>query len=293
MILIIHNPVSGGTRAKQTFVLFSEFAKQSQLNYTAYQTKMSKDYAGIKSEFETIKPQMVISCGGDGTANDVVNALYLPEHNNSVPLLVLPAGSGNDFSTQLYGKKEAKELFNLVKDIKIRHVDLGICNQSLFLNGVGIGFDGAIAQNTSSNKKSILPTSLKYYIAILKQIFSYKEFDYYNALNKKSRKGFIVAIANGNSYGGGFKIAPKALLDDGLLDVVEIGEVSPMNRPFYIPKVEKGKHLNLSFVRHHQIQQIEIISTSKLKLPAHADGEFFEATQFKIEVLPAALPVMV
>jgi len=293
VILIIYNPVSGGKKAKQSFGLFQVYARFQQLTYVAYETAQSKDYKGITSAFDKAQPHLVISCGGDGTANDVVNALYRPEYVNEVPLLVLPAGSGNDFSTQLYGKKKPKDLFTMIQEHQVKKVDLGECNKSLFLNGIGIGFDGSIAQNTSSNKNRILPTTLKYYLAIFKNLFVFNEFDYHTSANRTNRKGFIVAISNGNCYGGGFKIAPNAKLDDGLLDVVEIGAVSKIKRPIYIPIVEKGKHLNLSFVTHHQTQHIEIKSGSLQQLQAHADGEHFEAHTFKIEVLLAALPVPV
>jgi diacylglycerol kinase (ATP) len=293
VILIIYNPVSGGKKAKRTLRLFQVYARLYNLNFKAYETIQSKDYKGIKLAFENIQPQLVISCGGDGTANDIVNALYKPEYKNEIPLLVLPAGSGNDFSTQLYGKIKATDLFEKCLNYTIKKVDLGLCNQNIFLNGIGIGFDGSIAQNTSSNKNRILPTTLKYYLAIFKNLFVFNEFDYHTSNDKANRKGFIVAISNGNSYGGGFKIAPKAKLDDGLLDVVEIGAVSKIKRPIYIPIVEKGKHLNLSFVTHHQTQQIEIKSGSHQKIQAHADGEHFEANTFNVEVLRAALPVPV
>ena len=293
MILFLINPLSGGKKAKRTFRQFLHFAQLNNLSFNAYETLQSKDYKGIKTVFDTCQPKLVVSCGGDGTANDVVNALYRPANKNQTPLLVLPAGSGNDFSTQLYGKKRPEELFSLCLKHTLRKVDLGLCNEHIFLNGIGIGFDGSIAQYTSSNSNRFLPTSFKYYLAIFKNIFFYNEFDYHTSENQATRKGFIVAISNGNSYGGGFKIAPKALLDDGLLEVVEIGAVAKFKRSFYIPKVEQGKHLNLSFVSHHQTQQIAIKATGVNKLQAHADGEHFEANDFKIEVLQGALPVPV
>ena len=95
---------------------------------------------------------------------------------------------------------------------------------------------------------------------------------------------FMINIANGKAYGGGFKVAPKASITDGLLDLNIVGEIASFKRLYYIPIIEKGKHLKLSFIKYHQTGKVEI--KASLSLPAHIDGEYFTDDRFMIECLP-------
>jgi diacylglycerol kinase family enzyme len=94
----------------------------------------------------------------------------------------------------------------------------------------------------------------------------------------------MINIANGKAYGGGFKVAPKANIEDGLLDLNIVGEIASFKRFYYIPVIEKGKHLDLSFIQYHHTKKVEINSANAL--PAHMDGEYFSSDHFIIECLP-------
>lgn len=290
MILIICNPHSGGKRAKKVLQLLVEFCRQQKLGYVVYLTQKPADHAGMQQIFNRHIYRMVVSCGGDGTAHDVLNALYAT--HNPTPLLVLPAGSGNDYSTQLYGKRTAVSLFSMLLQSKTGFTDVGKCNNLLFINGIGIGFDGDIAQKTASNTNRWLPTWFKYYTAILKNVLLYKE-KAYSINGNPPQKAFMIAAANGHCYGGGFKIAPGALLNDGLLNVVIIGKLAAFLRPFYIPNVQRGKHLGMNIVEHFTTEKVVIATAHNNPLPAHADGECFAAEKFTIQVLKAYLPVVI
>lgn len=291
MILIIGNPTSGGKRAYSIFEKLAAYLKKEKLPFSPYLTTKSKDYEGMRQAYNSCTPELVVSCGGDGTANDVINALYM--HLNTTPVLILPAGSGNDFSKQIYGAVSPEKLFHHCKSRHYRYADIGKCNDFYFLNGIGIGFDGSVARQTHSNANKWLPTTLKYYLAIFRNIFQYREFEFNSNRFNGIRKAFMLAVANGACYGGGFRIAPGAVPDDGLLDVVEIGPLQPMKRPFYIPVVQKGNHLRLGFVNHLQCTDIEVSSTDGSIIPAHADGEIFEDTRFEMAVLKGVLKVPV
>ena len=91
----------------------------------------------------------------------------------------------------------------------------------------------------------------------------------------------MLAAANGQVYGGGFKVAPLAFVNDGLLDIIEIAPVPVWKRFLYIPKIERGKHLNLDIISHSRADSITIQSTNALK--AHLDGEPLLAKQYFIK----------
>ena len=94
-------------------------------------------------------------------------------------------------------------------------------------------------------------------------------------------------ISNGCRAGGGFYIAPEARADDGLLDVVIADALHPIKRLFYLPVMEKGKHLHLSFIHHYHTKQITI--SCRELTPYHLDGEYGEAKAFNIQILPGSL----
>jgi diacylglycerol kinase family enzyme len=94
----------------------------------------------------------------------------------------------------------------------------------------------------------------------------------------------MISITNGKRFGGGFRVAPNAIITDGLLDVNIIGTVSPVNRVKYLPVIEKGAHLGLDFIKYKQSERI--IIHSSVQLDAHMDGEYFTDNSFDIEILP-------
>ncbi|HEY1113211.1 MAG TPA: YegS/Rv2252/BmrU family lipid kinase [Chitinophagaceae bacterium] len=218
--------------------------------------------------------------GGDGTLNHFIN-----QHpGTTLPLTLFEGGSGNDFHWMLYGDIAVEKQIEKVLEGNIKRIDAGMCNGQLFLNGVGIGFDGAIVKNLLGKRK--LAGKTAYLLSILKNIFSYREE--YCELKLRDRfvaqDCFMISVANGRRYGGSFHVAPRALLQDGLLDISIIGKIAPVNRIRYLPMMEKGEHLELPFV--HYYQSGTAVIECKKELPAHIDGEYVQARRYEIEVLP-------
>lgn len=218
--------------------------------------------------------------GGDGTINWFINQYS----SIQLPLAVFSGGSGNDFQWMLYGDKSIEQQVDQVLQGVPQLVDAGLCNEKLFLNGVGIGFDGAIVYDLLGKKK--LAGKASYLLAILKRIVGYHEKPCVLQLAEETIKQdcFMISVANGKRYGGGFQVAPNAILTDGLLDVNIVGKISPIKRMKYLPVIEKGEHLGLDFITYRKAAKI--IIESPVKLHAHLDGEYFSANYFDIEVLP-------
>ncbi len=218
--------------------------------------------------------------GGDGTVNWFINQYpYI-----QLPLAVFGGGSGNDFHWMLHDEKTAEQQVEQVLQSDPIPVDAGVCNGRLFLNGVGIGFDGAIVHDLLGKNK--LAGKASYLLSIFKQIIGYHEKYCTLEMNGEiiRQDCFMISVANGKRYGGGFYVAPKASINDGLLDVNIIGKISPVKRMRYLPVIEKGEHLNLDFIRYEQTDKISI--TCPVKLHAHLDGEYLYTDAFEIEILP-------
>jgi len=218
--------------------------------------------------------------GGDGTVNHFINDYPFIQ----LPLAVFGGGSGNDFHWMLYRDLTTEKQVEQILQASPQLIDAGVCNGKLFVNGVGIGFDGAVVHDLLGKKK--LAGKASYLLSILKHIVRYHEEPCVLELpgDKLSQDCFMIAVANGRRYGGGFHIAPKAFPDDGLLEVTVVGRISPLNRMRYLPVIEKGDHLDLDFIHYRQTDKITI--RSPFMLHAHLDGEYICSDIFEIEILP-------
>jgi diacylglycerol kinase (ATP) len=219
--------------------------------------------------------------GGDGTVNYFVNRY----NDIKIPLCIFNGGTGNDFYALLYGKTTVEAQIDLILRSSPKPIDAGICNGHYFLNGVGIGFDGAVAKGLQGVNKWGGKTF--FMISILKHIFFYKE-QYYSIVSaEKTVEGrfMMISVANGTRYGGGFFVAPLAKPGDGLLDVNLVKPLTAFKRLKYLPVIEKGKHLGLHFNDHYNTGKITIKSDQPIQ--AHLDGEYLESKELTIGVLPA------
>lgn len=218
--------------------------------------------------------------GGDGTINWFINQYS----SIQLPLALFGGGSGNDFQWMLYDDKTVEQQVEQVLQGTPQLVDAGLCNEKLFINGVGIGFDGAIVHDLLGKKK--LAGKASYLLSILKHIVGYHEKPCSLQMPGETieQDCFMISVANGKRYGGGFHVAPNAILTDGLLDINIVGKISPIRRMKYLPVIEKGQHLSLDFITYRQTNKIIIQSSTGLH--AHADGEYFQSDYFEIEVLP-------
>lgn len=218
--------------------------------------------------------------GGDGTLNYFINR-YPQFH---LPLAIFKGGTGNDFHWLLYGDLSLAQQFRKVVAASPQPVDAGLCNRKLFINGVGIGFDGKVVQDLAGKQKKNGNTS--YLFTILKNIFRYGSF--LCTVNTTDfhwgKKCFMISVANGKRYGGDFRVSPQSLVNDGLLDTNVVGKIHPLLRLRYLPLIQKGAHQNLPFITY--VKSSMVVIKALQELPAHADGEAFSATEFNIECLP-------
>lgn len=219
--------------------------------------------------------------GGDGTLNLFINRY--PQFR--LPMAIFKGGTGNDFHWLLYGEVSVPQQVETVLNASPQNVDAGYCNRRLFLNGVGIGFDGKVVKDLLGKKKKA--GKLSYCRTVLRNVLFFREFlcTVQTTDFNWGKKCLMVSVANGRRYGGGFTVNPAGLVNDGLLDVYLIGQVSPLLRFRYLPMIEKGIHTNLPFVTYHKTGAV-VIKTAGL-VPAHVDGEYFEASEFVMECLPA------
>ena len=270
-IAIICNPQAGNGKALLVADRIAIVLKEKQISYSLFTTYWPQVWNDMTQAWIV---------GGDGTLNYFIN--QYPEIN--IPLSIFNGGTGNDFCELLYGGISLERQIEKILHGSAHLIDGGICNQKLFLNGVGIGFDGAIVKDLINKTKK--PGKASYLAAVLKNIFIYKGIDHVIKFNGQtiSEKLLMINIANGKTEGGGFRVTPHAVVDDGKLDINIVKEIGSLKRLFYLSVIEKGKHLHLALIQYHQTEEIKI--SISVPMPAHMDGEYFEADNFIIECLP-------
>jgi diacylglycerol kinase (ATP) len=270
-IAIVCNPQAGNGKALSMADQIISYLKQKEIPHTIFTAQWPQVW--------DVFTQVWI-VGGDGTLNYFIN--QYPDMK--LPLSIFKGGTGNDFHEILYDKISIEQQIEKLLKGNVSFVDAGVCNEKFFLNGIGIGFDGAIVKSLISKKKN--PGKASYLSSVFKRILFYKATEHFVKIDNYTIKGklLMVNIANGKTEGGGFRVAPNADFQDGLLDINIVKEISSIKRFIYLQAIEKGKHLHLPHIEYRQAKKIEI--TTEGIVPAHADGEYFEAIHFVIECLP-------
>lgn len=220
--------------------------------------------------------------GGDGTLNYFFNKYP----GIRLPLVIFSGGTGNDVHAILYKDQSFDDQLQIALTGTPKAVDAGKCNEKYFINGVGIGFEGAVAKSLTGKKKK-RSGKAAFMGTILRKVFFYTSKRYKAISNECSMEDqkLLISVMNGHRAGGGFHIAPSSAIDDGLLDVVMVDKLHPFLRLRWLPVIEKGKHLDLPFIKHFRTKKLVV--TSNVPMDTHLDGEYYSAKRIEIELLPA------
>lgn len=271
-IAIVCNPIAGVGKALILAERIINALKEKKVAFDFFKENWPVD-------FSTFTDIWIV--GGDGTLNYFINHYPTIE----LPLMIFKGGTGNDVHWLLYGKKTLGEQLVTAFTAEPMLIDAGRCNDRLFLNGAGIGFEGEIVRSLTGKNK--LPGKTSFMMTILKKIFSYhsKSYNIRSGSIHISQRQLMVSVTNGRRAGGGFQIAPGAEINDGWLDLIVVDPLPVLQRLRYLPVIEKGKHLQLPFVHVHKIKNIVIESEETMH--SHLDGEYYSSTKMEIEILPA------
>lgn len=242
------------------------------------------------------QPDAALIFGGDGTVHR-----YLPYlRANGIPALVVPKGSGNDFARSL-GISSEKVALRAWKQFlagrkNVRQIDLGLIRsgqeETVFCCVVGIGLD-AEANARANRMPAWMRSSIGYPLAALQALFSFApvEIQVTTETAAKKQLAVLAAVGNAHRYGGGVKIVPQATLDDGLLDVCLVGQISKLKVLFCLPSIYFGGHTRLKEVEYFRARTVRIDTNPTLDV--YADGELACRTPVEISLEPRSLAVIV
>jgi len=237
---------------------------------------------------------MIVAAGGDGTLNEVVNAL--PESDRKIALGLIPLGTGNDFARTFDIPTDIDDAIAVIAAHHIRPIDLVRFKSDevrYFVNVSAGGFSGLVGEKlTPEMKKTWGPLAyLRGAAAALPDLRPYRTIVSLDNKESLTLNLYDVVIANGRYVGGGTNIAPEASVDDGMLDVILIREQSPAELAVLAARLALGNHLSTEGVVFRRAKRVTVNAEPRMQF--NVDGELVGNEPAEFEVLPRALQFVV
>lgn len=300
--LLIANPTSRGGATRRQLPRIEGELRAAIGPFERVWTKGPRDAEHIAREAACSGIRRVVVAGGDGTASEVANGLLAVGLAEAVELAVLPMGTGSDWVRSIGIPRDLSAALSQLAQGRVRSLDAGrvrLCGPDgaprtiHFVNVASCGLSGLVTERVNRSRK-LLPGTLSFLFGTLAALVGYRRQPVRLLLDGAPiRSGPLVlaAAAVGRYFGGGMEIAPEAVPDDGLLDVVTIAGVSRGKVVRELPRVYRGTHLSLDGVSLHRGRRLEILPEAD-PLLVEADGEPVGRLPGCFEVLPGALRLL-
>ena len=289
--IVFINPISGTKNKEQTKIIIEQKLIQADFLYQFLATEASGNYSFLKEKVAKENITDVIICGGDGTINQV--CAYL--QHIDVQVGIIPMGSGNGLAFTAGIPKSPQNAMDVILNGNASFIDSFLVNNQFACHNFGVGFDARIAHEfaESSNRGPF-----NYIKLTAKNYFKAKPHSF--TINVDNTilevKAFFVAVLNSNQFGNSLTIAPKATLNDGLLDVVIVKKENKFSLFFkLINQLKAGKLATVSDVGRtfHYFQTKKITIYNPEKELIHIDGEPMQAMEIiEIEIIKNAFKLI-
>ena len=286
-VLVVYNPQAGNGRAKSLLPQIEEYLKGKSLKAEILLTQHQGHAVELVAQVDLTSYEGIIASGGDGTLFEVLNGYYLNSGQNKPPLGLIPNGTGNAFMKELQlTQGDWKKAIDIIAQRQTRRLDVGKFSTSgdthYFLNMVGMGFVTDVAEGAIPLKWM---GNAAYTVATLQKLIGLKAQRMTLEIDGQTleRQGVFVEVANSTFTGTTFLMAPKAKLDDGLLDVVLLNSVSRIKLLRLFTSIYDGSHINYPEVEYFQAQKVKV--TEEFAGRLIPDGEVLGATPVEFECL--------
>ncbi len=285
-ILFIVNPVSGTGKQKKIIPLLEKHLDCTKYNYEVMYTK----YADFISDIEQSKLDkfdIVVAVGGDGTVNELSNRLT----NSNITMGIIPTGSGNGLARHLKLPLKIKAAIQRINECNVQIIDTASINGQHFVNVAGIGFDAHIAHLYADTVKR---GAVRYVKLTALEFYKYKPLDYRIIIDGKKYQtpAFLISFANSSQFGNNAYIAPKAMIDDGMLDICIFSKFPAFKSPvlairLFSKRIDKSKYIKI-------LRGKNITLKSSQEIKAHKDGEpIVLDKETEVQINPSSLRIII
>ena len=301
---VIVNPVSGGGKGLEDFPKISHLLRENGIEHDPAFTEYRYHATELTVEAINSGYRKIIVVGGDGTLNEVVNGLFIQKQcePKEILLAVIAVGTGNDW-VRTFGTprnytaaiRAIKEGGTFLQDVgKVTYTESKVEQSRYIANVAGLGFDADVIEIFNDLKHRGYKGAWLYIYSLLKGYLKLKPFGvrievdgkevYHNLL-------FSIAVGICKYNGGGIQQLPKAVADDGLLDVTLIKPLHWWHVVFRARRLFNGEIYSIGHIQHAQGKRVRIEASPNILL--ETDGELHGGTPVTIEVVPKAVQIVV
>jgi diacylglycerol kinase (ATP) len=285
-IVFIVNPRAGGQAQRHLHTHVDAHLNHRRFEHTIWQTKHPRHATELARQAVAEGFDIVVAVGGDGSVNEVASALV----GTNTVLGILPGGTGNGLATHLGYKLNLAQAVRQLNTAEPWAIDYGTINGRFFLNIAGVGYDATVSAGMSKIQQR---NFWSYFVQAVRTGVVYQPKPYVVEADGRIIESncLNIAIANGPIYGFNFKIAPDAILDDGLFQVVLLKEAPRWQYFAAVPGAFQGKLLDAGFVEHFAARSLTIRGLDQQQI--HVDGEpLTTGPILNAEIVPKALRVL-
>jgi diacylglycerol kinase (ATP) len=286
-IALLTNPTSGKGRGTRTAAIALPRLREAGFHVRNLAGRDADETLELAQRCVADGVESLVVVGGDGMVHLAVQALAGTE----TALGIIPSGTGNDVARYLdLPRSDPQAAADVVVGSRTRRIDLAHTGGQYFVTVLAAGFDSKV--NERANAMSWPRGQMRYNLATVAELRVFEPLRYTLELDGTARQveAMLVAVGNGESFGGGLRITHGASLDDGWLDVVIIKTMSKLDLVRTYPQLFSGKHTRHKQYEHHRVRSVTVAAPG---IVAYADGERIGALPLTVDVAPLALKVLV
>jgi len=286
-IAFIANPAAGRGYTRRFVSRFEAQARDLDQHIDVLWTERAGHAVELAREVRT-RCDVVCVAGGDGTVHEVVNGL-MPD---PVPLVVVPAGSGNDFASLFACPTTPQELVEVLRAGQGVRTDVIDCGIRYCANSVGIGFEALVTKQSLGIRNL---RGLPLYLAAAARALARYDCPHMTIeLDEETITGerLLVSVSNGVRAGGGFYLTPDARADDGRIDLCIVDPMGRLRILSLLPRSIPGRHTGARGVRMRRSRRVSVAAQRPFHM--HIDGEYvgMHAGPIEFRIMDRVLPVL-
>ncbi len=295
--LLVVNPTSGGGRGRRRWRRLRVAVPEVEAAPLILADSAEQASDELRRRLEAGGIERVIAVGGDGTAHLVANALLTVANPSPVAMGLVPVGTGSDLARHLALPRRPVAALRHALGAEARSFDAIALSTAdgrrrHCINIASGGLSGAVVLALGNNPRR---GQLSYLGATLSALVRFQPGGCRVWVDDQEIHGgplFLVAVANGEFFGKGMRVAPSAESDDGRLEIIVIPPVSRWKLPWRLPQFFSGAHLRWPGVVHRQGSRVRLEPASGFP-PFELDGEPFPVARLTLEVQPGVLKMLV
>ena len=279
MYQIILNPVAGKKKALKNLQTVEKILTERNIAYQVHKSTCARDAENIARRLTEDGGKNLLVLGGDGTLHEVLNGIVDPTQGT---LGLIPSGTGNDFAEQMKLSLDVEKATLKILNGEAKEIDYLEIGDRRCMNVAGLGMDVDVLERC---QKGRMKGKLKYLKSLLQSVFKFKGYPVLiqNGELEKKHDVLIAAVCNGAQFGGGIKICPGALADDGKIEVVVVETIGGRWKLIKaLLKLLKGKILEYPATTHFYCDRIKFIPDTPCTV--QLDGELYTGLDFDVKI---------